>query len=152
MDMCWAYVGHRRVICWQLCSWLVVELEIFLQNLVGDQNYLISVDLDLCLLIILTTVPTAVVVSMCIGADGWGCPNYVRIRRMNVDFFAFTHNAPSSASAADAVTTFKIAHVIAILPLSWIGVLTCSQLPSEHSISCQRHKSVSLYLDWDACS
>jgi hypothetical protein len=46
--------------------------------------------------------------------------------------FVFTNSAPSSASAADAATIFKVEHVIAMLPLSWIGSPSQDVLPMKN--------------------
>ena len=46
-------------------------------------------------------------------------------------FFVFTNSVPSSASAAEAATILSIAHVIAILPFSWIGSPSRGMLPRK---------------------
>ena len=43
----------------------------------------ISMLLDLCLFIFLFTIPTALVLSMCIGVGSWGWPSSWSIRRMS---------------------------------------------------------------------
>ena len=97
----------------------------------SNQKYLISIALDLCRLIVLLTIPTAVVLSTCNGVGGWGWPNSFSINRMTFASCAFKNNAPNSASAADAATSFKMEHVVRIFPFSLIGSLSLSKLPRK---------------------
>ena len=60
---------------------------------------------------------------MGISAGGCGCPKSERIRLMTLASFAFTNNAPNSASAAEAATIFKISHVIATVELDWYAIV-----------------------------
>jgi hypothetical protein len=69
------------------------------------------------------TIPTAVVLLMCIGVGDGGWPTSARTIQTMRASFVFTKRALSSASAAEAATIFKIAYVTATLPLSWIRLL-----------------------------
>ena len=73
--------------------------------------------LDLCLFIVLFTMPTAVVLSMWIGVDGWGWTSSWSIRRMIHASWVLTKSTPNSASAADSATIFSMVHVMAMFPL-----------------------------------
>jgi len=76
----------------------------------ATQKNLISIDLDLCHFTVLFAMPTAVELSQCIGVGGWGCPISLSVSRKIVACLQLRNNAPSSASAADAMTNRKIAH------------------------------------------
>ena len=65
--------------------------------------------------------PTAVVLSTCTGVGGCGCPNSFNISLMTFASWALRNRAPSSASAADAATSFSIEHVVKIFPFNLIG-------------------------------
>ncbi len=45
--------------------------------------------------------------------------------RMNFDYCVFTNRAPNLASAVDAATSLRIAHVIWMLSLRKMGLLFC---------------------------
>ena len=57
---------------------------------------------------VLFMIPTAIVLSQCIGVGGCGCPSSNRINLTIFVFWAFRNNAPNSALAADAATNFNI--------------------------------------------
>ncbi len=59
----------------------------------------------------------AVVLSICIGVHGCGCPILVSMLRMCTASFAFKNNAPSSASTANDITAFIIIVVVNVAPL-----------------------------------
>ena len=61
--------------------------------------------LDLCLFIVLFTIPTDVVLSVWIGLGGWVWPSSWSIRRMVCASLLLMKSAPDSASAADAETS-----------------------------------------------
>ena len=67
--------------------------------------------------------PTAVVLSMCIGIGGCVCPISCNVSRMILACCALWNSAASSAAAADAATIFKIVHREWMDPLSLIFVL-----------------------------
>ena len=99
--------------------------------------------LDLCLFIVLFTIPTAFVFSMWIGVGGWGWSSSWNIRRMIHASWVLMKNAPNSASAADAATSFSMVHVMAMLPLSLVFSPLRGMLP--------RNKyPPALLLPWDA--
>ena len=90
--------------------------------------------LDLCLFILLFTIPTAVVLSMWIGVSGWVWPSSWSIRRMIRASWVLMKSAPNYASEADASTRFSMVHVMAMLPLSLIfsplrGILPRKKYP-----------------------
>ena len=60
----------------------------------------------------LFTIPTAVVLSTWVGVGGCGCPSSNSVKRMILASCVFKNNAPNSASAADAATNLRIAHVM----------------------------------------
>ncbi len=119
MDIIWPgvlmYVGSMMfgwIIAKVFQSGLVVELEVSLHFSSNNQKYLISIACDLCCLIVLLTIPTVVVLSMCIGVGGCGWLSSARISHNTLASCVFRKSAPSSASAAEAATSLRIAHVI----------------------------------------
>jgi hypothetical protein len=68
-------------------------------------------NLPCCLLIVLFTIPTVVVLSMCIGVGGCGCHSLARTSQNTFASCAFRKSAPSLASAVDAATSFRMVHV-----------------------------------------
>ena len=46
-------------------------------------------------------------------------------------YFAFKNSEPNSASAADAATNLRIAQQVNIVPLRWIGYLSCGVRPRK---------------------
>ena len=80
--------------------------------LIDDREILeCLLNLPCCLLMVLFTIPTVVVLSMCIGVDGCGCPSSARTSRNTFASCAFRKSAPSSASAVDAATSFRMVDV-----------------------------------------
>eukprot|EP00957_Ditylum_brightwellii_P212183 15367048-Ditylum_brightwellii.AAC.2 len=63
--------------------------------------------LDLCCLMLLLMIQCVVELSTWIGVGGWGWPISVRATCIAAASFAFSTNAPSSASAADAITLHR---------------------------------------------
>jgi hypothetical protein len=76
-------------------------------------------------------IPTAVLLSQLIGIGGCGCPNSSSARQKIRACFVFKNNAPSSASAADDETNFRILHSEKIWPLSRIGLCFCGIHPKK---------------------
>ena len=72
-----------------------------------------------------------VLLSTCTGVGGCEWPISAKVSRIMRTSCALRKRAPSSASAADAATNFKIAHVTATLPLSLIGFPFVSMLPRK---------------------
>ena len=85
----------------------VVRLEV---DLVSYLEKRISIDWDRCFLTVSLAMPVAVMLSQCTGVGGWGCPISCRIRRCIFPSLQLRNNAPSSASAADATTSYSIPH------------------------------------------
>ena len=56
--------------------------------LVTYPKYLISIDRDLCRLMVLFAMSTVVALSQCTGVRGWGCPSSSRGESKNDTFFA----------------------------------------------------------------
>ena len=50
--------------------------------------------------------------SICMGVGGCGCPISFKIKRMVRACRALRNNAPNSASATDAATNLKVVHVM----------------------------------------
>ncbi len=115
MDIIWPdvlYVGSMMfgwIIAKVFKARLVVELEVSLRFAVKYQKYLISIACNLCRLIVLLTIPTVVVLPMCIGVGGCGWQSSARMSR---NTYAFRKSAPSSASAVDAATSLRMVYVI----------------------------------------
>ncbi len=80
---------------------------------------------------VLLTMLTAVLLSTWMVVNDCGFPNSVRMIRMTFAFWELSNKAPSSASAADAVTSFKIAQVMKMLPFSLIGSPSFDKLPRK---------------------
>ena len=67
------------------------------------------------------TIPNAVVLSTWMGVEGCGWPNLCRVSLKILNSIAFMNSAPSSASAADAATNFKMVQLVRMAPLRKIG-------------------------------
>ena len=63
----------------------------------------------------LFTIPTVVVLSTCTGVGGYGWPDSSSISLSVLASWVLRNSAPNSASAADATTSLRIAHVMWIL-------------------------------------
>ena len=50
----------------------------------------------------------AVLLSVCIGVTGCGCPNSPYVTRSGSNYLVFIYNAPFSSSAAEVITPFII--------------------------------------------
>jgi hypothetical protein len=68
--------------------------------LVTDPKISLSIDRDLCRLMVLFAMPTVVALSKCTGVRGWGCLNSSRVSRNSIPFLQFRNRAPSFASSA----------------------------------------------------
>ena len=73
-----------------------------------------------------------VVLSMCIGVGGWGCPSSWIISQSTFASLALWKSAPSSASAADAATVWRTVHIDCMDPLRKIGWLLTGCLPRKN--------------------
>ena len=62
-------------------------------------------------------IPTAVVLSVCNGVGGCGCPISIRVWRMGILIFALMYNETYSASAADMTTVWMMLVVFRMAPL-----------------------------------
>ena len=100
-------------------------------SLSRSQKYRISMERDFCLLMVLLTIPTAVVLSMCIGIGGCGWPNSWRMIRMIFASCALRKRAPSSASAADAATILRIVQLTRMAPFNQIGESSRGSVPRK---------------------
>ena len=69
-----------------------------------------SIDLDRLYLMVLLVMPEAVELSVLMGVGGCGCPISSRMVLKIMTSCQFTNNAPISASFAEAITFFIIAH------------------------------------------
>ncbi len=65
--------------------------------------------------------PTTVELSQFTGVSGCGWPISSRVSQNFVACLQFKNNAPSSASAADAMTNRNIAHKVKNAPFNLIG-------------------------------
>ena len=73
---------------------------------------------------VLFTIPTVVLLSMCIGVDGCGCPSLLRTVLMILASCALKNKAPSSAPAVEAATSLSMVHVMCTAPFSHLGSLS----------------------------
>ena len=77
-----------------------------------SQKYLMSIAYNRWHLIVLLTMPAVVVLSIWMGVGGCGCLVSSKMKRLILASCLFRNSAPSSASAADAATSYRIVHVI----------------------------------------
>ena len=68
---------------------------------------------------------------MWIGVGGCECPSSCNVNRSIFASRALRKSAPSSASAADAATSFRMAHVMCMLPLRRMGLFASGRLPRK---------------------
>ena len=87
----------------------------------ATQKNLISINRGCWRLTVLFVIPTAVELSQCMGAGGYGCPISSRVSQQIVACLQLRNRAPSSASAAEATTKRKIAHIMKDSPCNLIG-------------------------------
>ena len=95
------------------------------------QKYLISIACNLCLLMVLFAMPTAIVLSQCTGIFGCGWPRSLRVDLKIIPSWQLRNNAPNSASAADATTKRKIKHSVWKAPLSVISFPSIGKDPMK---------------------
>jgi hypothetical protein len=67
-----------------------------------------SIDFDCFCFTVLFMIPSAVLLSVCIGVAGCGWFNSSNVIRIGTASFAFIYNPPHSASAADCITDLII--------------------------------------------
>ena len=75
--------------------------------------------------------PTVVALSQCIGVFGCGCPISSRVSRKIIPSWQARKRAPSSASAAEATTNFRILHREKNAPFNFIGLLSMGREPMK---------------------
>ena len=75
--------------------------------------------------------PTAVVLSTWTGVAGFLWTSSSRVRRIILASIALRKSDPSSSSAADATTHFKMQHCVRMAPLSQIGHLSLGMEPRK---------------------
>jgi hypothetical protein len=68
--------------------------------------------------------PVTMVLSVCKGVGGRGCPNSSSIARSTVIYLAFKNTAPISASADDDITCLRIVLMMIMAPLVSLLVLS----------------------------
>ena len=74
-------------------------------------------DFSRLLAIFLLTTPKAVLLSVCIGVGGCLCPMISSACRAGIASLQFMKRAPSSASAAEDITTLMIWETVRMAPL-----------------------------------
>jgi len=74
---------------------------------------------------------TAVVLLMWIDVGGCECPSSWRVNRSILASRALRKSAPSSASAADAATSFRMTQFMCMLPLRLMGLFSFGRLPRK---------------------
>ncbi len=82
--------------------------------------------------IVLFTILTAAMLSIWVGVGGWRCFISCNMSQIARASWVLTNNAPNSASAVDATTSFNIVHVMWTLLLRKIGSPFCGTLPKEN--------------------
>ena len=65
-----------------------------------------SIVRDLTYLMLLKTIPTAIVLSVCIGVGGCICPESINVPHIIITFIKFSNMALNSASTTDAKIFF----------------------------------------------
>ena len=77
-----------------------------------------SIARDLFCFVVLFTMLFAAIFSVAIGVGGCRCPISARAVLIEVSFWQFSNNPPSSASMADAMTFLMMLHSICTGPFS----------------------------------
>ncbi len=80
---------------------------------------------------VLLTMPTVVVVSLCNGVGGCGWQSSSSVRQKTLASCAFRNSAPSLASAVDAAMSLRMVHCTWIAPLSLMGSPSRGKLPRK---------------------
>ena len=140
MEVIWS---HMRVNCsWMcfgwvvphiFCSWLVVHLEIPVVLLIEKtevSHFHRSWPLTLDSVVYYSYCCSVVGVYWRTGGCGW--PNSRSISLGILASWALRNNAPNSASAVDAATSLRIAHVMWMLPFNWMFWLSFGVLPRKN--------------------
>ena len=73
--------------------------------------------------ILLVSSSCAVLLSVCIGVSGCGCPSLISVCRIETAVLALINRAPSSASAVDDMTARIICKMLRTAPLL-MGILS----------------------------
>ena len=68
-----------------------------------------------CIVFVMTPCAVELSVWTCVG--GWGCPISSNVFHMGTAFWALMNNAPSLASAADAITALMMVATFSTAPL-----------------------------------
>ena len=113
-----------------------ITLNNFCASWHNSQKYLILKALDRCRFMVLFTMPTAVVLSTCIGVGGRGWPSSSNINQMTVASWELRNSAPNSASAANAAMSFKMEQVVKIFPFNLMGSSACFQGKNIYQLCC----------------
>jgi hypothetical protein len=73
---------------------------------------------------VLLTSPTVIVLSMCIGVGGCGCPSLPRVKQRTLASWALRKRAPNSASAGGCSNEFEdgTSDVNSSVQFDWIAV------------------------------
>ena len=91
-----------------LLTCMPLNIKVSLPDLIVYLENLISMDQDRCFFTVSFEMPTAVILSQCIGVGGCTCPNYSRMVRSILPSFVLRNKVSSSASATEAATNLKI--------------------------------------------
>ena len=97
------------------------------------QNKCISIALYFICFVIFLVISHAVLLSMCMGVGGCGCPKLTRVLHIVIAVCAFRWISPSSATTADAHTMSKNLHRIWMYPSNQISWLGCGYDPRKKS-------------------
>ncbi len=118
MDVIWSevlmYIGSMMfgwMIAEVFLAGLVVKFKIALCFAENSQKYCISIACDCCRLMVLLTIPTVVVLSICIKVGCCGWPSSKRTSWKTLASCAFRRSAQNLASAAEAATSLRMVHV-----------------------------------------
>ncbi len=111
-----------RIIAQILLSGLKKNLKYFCILPSKSQKYCISIAWEHCCLMVLLTMPTMVMLLICLGVSGCGCWSSARVRQRTLACWAYRKREPNSASAVDTATSLSILQVMSMVPLSLIGL------------------------------
>lgn len=89
---------------------------------------------------------------MWIGVGGCGWPSSLRVSLIILASLALRNRAPSSASAADDATNFRMVHKMAMAPLSLMGSPSRGMLPRKKYPDALLFESFALRYDASECT
>jgi hypothetical protein len=107
MSMNVSCVVFRRVIAHVFLSRLIMKFEILLCFPIQQPDVTRFHGTGALWLIVLLTMPTVIVLSICFSVGGYGCPRLFRVSQRTLASWALWKRAPDSATAADAAASLR---------------------------------------------